>query len=63
MKNSLMYVQGNPNIQGIVMEYMEQAKTYLLSNGCTILKRHEKGKDCYMDGAYGIVFNLWENKK
>ena len=62
-----MYIQDNPNIQGMVMEYVvsdvEEAKSYLISHGCTVLKWDGKGKDCYMKDPYGIVFNLWEEKK
>ncbi len=62
-----MYIQDNPNIQGMVMEYVvsdvEEAKSYLISHGCTVMKWDGKGKDCYMKDPYGIVFNLWEEKK
>ncbi len=61
-----MYVQENPGLDGIVMEYfvddVEKAKEYLESNGCTVVKWEGKGKDCYMKDPYGLVFNLWEDR-
>ncbi|MBL7013509.1 MAG: hypothetical protein ISR83_03745 [Candidatus Marinimicrobia bacterium] len=63
----LMYVQPNPGVEGMVMEYVvedvELAKNYLLSHGCEIIKWEGKGKDCYMKDPFGFTFNLWEEKK
>lgn len=61
-----MYVQENPNGEGVVMEYyvddVEDAKAYLKSHGCEVVKWEGKGKDCYMKDPFGLVFNLWEEK-
>jgi len=61
-----MYVQDNPGVDGIVMEYfvddVEIAKDYLEKQGCTVLKWEGKGKDCYMKDPFGLQFNLWEEK-
>lgn len=45
-----MYVQENPGIDGVVMEYfvddVEVAREFLEKQGCTVLKWDGKGKDC-----------------
>lgn len=62
-----LYIMDNRKLRGIVTEFnvddVEAARKYLENNGCTVLKWEGKGKDCYMCDPYGLVFNLWENKK
>jgi len=61
-----MYVQENPGVEGVVMEYfvddLDEAKAYLEANGCTVVKWEGRGKDCYMKDPFGLTFNLWENE-
>ena len=62
-----MFIQENPGIDCVVMEYfvddVEAARQYLESNGCKVIKWEGKGKDCYMRDPYGLTFNLWEEKQ
>lgn len=59
-----LYIMENDELRGTVLEFnvddVEQAKEYLLSHDCTVMKWEGKGKDCYMRDPYGLVFNLWE---
>ena len=59
-----LFVVENSNLKGPVMEFMvedvEGAKTYLLDNGCSVVRWEGAGKDCYIRDPFGNVFNLWE---
>ncbi len=60
----LLYIQDNPNVKGTVLEFVvddvEEAKAYLLSQNCKVIKWEGKGKDCFMIDPFGLIFNLWE---
>ncbi|MBT3299525.1 MAG: hypothetical protein HN657_04540 [Candidatus Marinimicrobia bacterium] len=62
-----MFVQENPNMSPLVMEYyvddLHTARAYLKSHGCKVIKWEGKGKDCYMKDPFGLTFNLWETTK
>ena len=62
--NSCFYVIKNEKRQNTVLEFfvndLKSAKKHLLENGCKIVKWEGKGKDCYMEDPFGLVFNLWE---
>ena len=62
-----MFVQENPGVNQIVMEYfvnnVDDARYYLEAKGCKVIKWEGKGKDCYMQDPFGLTFNLWEEKK
>jgi len=60
-----LYIMENNELRGTVMEFnvddVEEAKSYLEKNGCTVIKWEGRRKDCYMHDPFGLVFNLWEN--
>jgi hypothetical protein len=43
-----------------LVEDLEAARDHLIGNGCKIIKWEGKGKDCYLQDPFGVVFNLWE---
>jgi len=61
--NSCFYIMKSKT-NNIVLEFfvndLESAKIHLVNNGCKIIKWEGKGKDCYMEDPFGLVFNLWE---
>lgn len=62
-----LYIMENDELRGTVMEFnvddVEEAKSYLMNHGCTVVKWEGKGKDCYMRDPYGLTFNLWETNR
>ncbi len=65
--DSCFYVIKNENRQNTVLEFfvndLETAKNHLLEHGCKIVKWEGKGKDCYIEDPFGLVFNLWETEE
>ncbi|MGD8455918.1 MAG: VOC family protein [Anaerolineales bacterium] len=61
-----LFVIEDDEFTGPVMELfvsdLEEARDYLLANGCKVLRWRGKGEDCYIQDPYGVIFNLWENK-
>ena len=51
-------------ISGPVMELfvsdLEQARKYLVENGCKVLRWRGKGQDCYIQDPFGVIYNIWE---
>jgi len=62
-----LYVIDDKNSSGPIMELyvndLEKAKNELISKGCKILKWEGRGKDCYVQDPFGVIFNIWEEKK
>ena len=58
------YVVHDPDRTGTVLEFsvndLDAAKDRLLNKGCRIIKWEGKGKDCYLQDPFGMIFNLWE---
>jgi catechol 2,3-dioxygenase-like lactoylglutathione lyase family enzyme len=64
--NNIFLIPGDQGL-GPVMELfvdnLEEAKQHLLQNGCEIVRWEGKGKDCYVKDPFGMVFNIWEEKR
>ena len=62
-----MFVQKDEQVSGLVMELfvedLEEARKYLLENGCKIIRWEGVGKDCYMEDPFGLRFNIWQTKE
>lgn len=62
-----LYVIEDNNSSSPIMELyvndLEKAKKKLISKGCKILKWEGWGKDCYVQDPFGVIFNIWEEKK
>lgn len=58
------YILPDHEPRGPVLELfvddLELARRELVANGCTILRWEGKGRDCYVQDPFGIVFNIWE---
>ena len=59
-----LFVLEDDEFRGPVMELfvvdLEEARQYLQANGCTILRWRGKGKDCYVQDPFGVIYNIWE---
>lgn len=59
-----MFIQKDEQVSGLVMELfvedLEQAKEYLLNNGCKIIRWEGIGRDCYVEDPFGLRFNIWQ---
>lgn len=62
--DSLFYVIYDPDRSGTVLEFcvddLAVARDKLVSKSCRVIKWEGKGKDCYMQDPFGMIFNLWE---
>ena len=62
--DSLFYVIYDPDRSGTVLEFcvddLAVARERLVSKSCRVIKWEGKGKDCYMQDPFGMIFNLWE---
>ena len=62
--DSLFYVIYDPDRSGTVLEFCVEdlavARERLVSKSCRVIKWEGKGKDCYMQDPFGMIFNLWE---
>jgi len=56
----VMKSQTNETVLEFYVNDLESAKNHLVENGCKIIKWEGRGKDCYMEDPFGLVFNLWE---
>jgi catechol 2,3-dioxygenase-like lactoylglutathione lyase family enzyme len=58
------YILPDDEPRGPVLELfvddLEQARQELVASGCTILRWEGKGRDCYVQDPFGIVFNIWQ---
>jgi predicted enzyme related to lactoylglutathione lyase len=61
-----LFVIKDDEFTGPVMELfvndLEEARDYLVENGCEVLRWRGKGQDCYIQDPYGVIYNLWESK-
>ena len=61
-----LFVIEDDEFKGPVFELLvsdlEEARGYLLENGCKILRWRGKGQDCYIQYPYGVIYNLWETR-
>ena len=62
--DSFFYVIYDPDRSGNVLEFcvddLDAATDKLVSKSCQVIKWRGKGKDCYMQDPFGMIFNLWE---
>ena len=61
-----LFVIADQEPRGPVMELfvddLEAAREELLAHGCKVLRWEGKGRDCYIQDPFGLVFNLWETR-
>jgi catechol 2,3-dioxygenase-like lactoylglutathione lyase family enzyme len=59
-----MFIIEDSDEQGVVMELfvedLDEAKNYLVANGCEIIRWLGKGQDCYVRDPFGVLYNIWE---
>lgn len=59
-----LFVLEDDEFSGPVLELfvsnLEEAREYLVENGCKVLRWRGKGQDCYVQDPFGVVYNLWE---
>ena len=59
-----LFVIEDDEFNGPVMELfvsdLDEAREYLESNGCKVLRWRGKGQDCYIQDPFGVIYNLWE---
>ncbi len=59
-----LFVLEDDEFSGPVMELfvsnLEEARDYLVENGCQVLRWRGKGQDCYIRDPFGVIYNLWE---
>jgi len=62
-----LFVLEDDEILGPVMELfvedLEEARVMLEANGCKVLRWRGKGQDCYIQDPFGVIFNIWEERK
>jgi len=59
-----LFVIEDDELSGPVLELfvsnLEDARNYLVENGCEVLRWRGKGQDCYIRDPFGVIYNLWE---
>ncbi len=62
-----LFVLEDDEFRGPVMELfvddLEEARRVLEANGCKVLRWRGKGQDCYIQDPFGVIFNIWEERK
>jgi len=62
-----IFVIADDEVSGPVMELfvddLEKAREVLVANGCKVLRWRGKGQDCYIQDPFGVIFNIWEEKR
>ena len=62
-----LFVLEDDEFRGPVMELfvddLEEARKVLEANGCKVLRWRGKGQDCYVQDPFGVIFNIWEERK
>ncbi len=62
-----LFVLEDDEFCGPVMELfvddLEEARKVLEANGCKVLRWRGKGQDCYIQDPFGVIFNIWEERK
>jgi predicted enzyme related to lactoylglutathione lyase len=59
-----LFVLEDDEFSGPVLELfvsdLEEARDFLVENGCKVLRWRGKGQDCYIQDPFGVIYNLWE---
>ena len=59
-----IFIIKDDEVQGPVLELfvddLEAARQELVANGCKVLRWRGKGQDCYIQDAFGVIYNIWE---
>ncbi|NQV31002.1 MAG: hypothetical protein HQ508_08960 [Candidatus Marinimicrobia bacterium] len=59
-----LFVIEDDEFQGAILELfvsdLDEARDFLLENGCKVLRWRGKGQDCYIQDPFGVIYNLWE---
>ncbi|MBT3313447.1 MAG: VOC family protein [Anaerolineae bacterium] len=59
-----LFVLEDDEFNGPVLEFfvsnLEEARDYLVKNGCKVLRWRGKRQDCYIQDPFGVIYNLWE---
>jgi len=59
-----LFVIKDDEFSGPVLELfvsdLDEARDYLVENGCRVLRWRGKGQDCYIQDPFGVIYNLWE---
>jgi predicted enzyme related to lactoylglutathione lyase len=59
-----LFILEDDEFSGPILELfvsdLEEARDFLVENGCKILRWRGKGQDCYIQDPFGVIFNLWE---
>ena len=62
-----LFVLEDNEFRGPVMDLfvddLEEARKVLEANGCKVLRWRGKGQDCYVQDPFGVIFNIWEERK
>jgi catechol 2,3-dioxygenase-like lactoylglutathione lyase family enzyme len=44
----------------LIVNSLDNARDFLVENGCKVLRWRGKGQDCYIQDPFGVIYNLWE---
>jgi len=59
-----LFVDADDEFGGPILELfvgnLEEARDFLVENGCKVLRWRGKGQDCYIQDPFGVIYNLWE---
>ncbi len=59
-----IFIIEDDKFRGPVLELfvddLEAARQELVANGCKVLRWRGKGKDCYVEDPFGVIYNIWE---
>lgn len=59
------FVDDDAEFSGPILELfvddVEEAREYLVKNGCKVVRWRGKGQDCYIKDPFGVIYNLWED--
>ena len=59
-----LFVLEDEEFNGAIMELfvsdLDEARDFLIDNGCKVLRWRGKGQDCYIQDPFGVIYNLWE---
>ena len=56
-------IQTVPELYWNFVYDLDAARDRLVSKGCRVIKWEGKGKDCYIQDPFGMIFNLWEENE
>ena len=59
-----IFIIEDDEVRGPVLELfvddLEAARQELVANGCKVLRWRGKGRDCYIQDPFGVIYNIWE---